>query len=1443
MSSLLGASFFFEEDVLLNIRGAWNSGDTYSMGDVVSYVVASQNTAFVAMEDIAANRPPGTSGVNWAYLAQAGVDGSQGPQGIQGATGRFTEFLLTRSATPPATVQSTDGSVTGGVYTPAGTSIWQRAVGATGAPIWITSVVVDPSSNTFTASPDVIRLSGERGEQGPAGSDGAPGADGTHGADGVDLDVQYSPDNVSWHGISQFDRNADEWVRFRLGSGSWTPGRVFVGRDGLDQNSQFSADNSNWHDDPETSDRFIRFRKGDSGPWSVGIEFVGRDGADALEVQYSFDNSGEPSWHDELQATDLFFRLRVGSNSPWSIGRRFVGRDGANAPIPQIQFSDAVGGRFGDWRMGDTVIRFSVDGGTTWVPSANGVQFVGAAGQAGGTGAQGPKGDSQRVVFYRDSGVPPLNRAPNTPSGIGVSSGRFTNFPTENGAAWDDDIPAGTGQLWAQQMEINNQSSTAHTIGTPYPSQGERGPQGIAGAAADKGDTQRTIYTRRSSLPSAPSGITYDGTNLANLTSAGVTWATAPPSGSDNLYAQEILIDGGDNSVTVIGTPYRDGTQGQTGSQGPQGEQGPQGPTGSTGATGGQGPTGPEGSAGPQGDKGDSVRMVWQRFATAPTAAPTGIGITSGRLTNLGSWSVTPNITGTNPLYAQELEIVNATTVNTVGIPFLGQGERGVAGPEGPTGPAGRDGVPGIDSRVDDAKFEILADETDRDLYSSRTSASADWRPFGTAQLQTGKSNVRGNFGPTTNTAVATISYRQIANDINTTGGGAAATSGFQGVPRTPTSYRPIRVMPDNRARAVAGQTPQIEIIGTIDATNLIPDSVLTTDTPYEVTVTYDFRVVNDIVQPLITPLEFSSIRSVRFVNFQTVAGTADIEFVEGIRLAEDGVYAFELQTNSQIQPRQIGSTSQSRRTRNQWDSGELRIRLTVESSTGTEVKTFDAQPHDFDVWYGDESGDTGDVRESFPKETEFTDLITTVPQEFSAGDMVYFSYYWLGNQDNETTAETRVRLKDDTAVDERLVIYRYIQGGGSTGGSGERGESGESSIAIWTRATSLPAHPNANDLAIDSSGRFTNLESNGVMWHDDPPTSGAGLNYKQYLGVQGTTIRLVGTPVLDQGEQGPQGPRGADSTVAGPQGVAGRSDVSVWTRAASRPGVPVTLTFNNNTTLNNARAGGNTWTRDPAATTGTHPLWRAVVTLDFSTNPPTPSWRGTPIADGKGDTGDTGDTGPAGGVGPAGADGGVGPAGPAGPAGENAPQTIPIFQLNTSESPARPSVLGTWNGTDYDPPSGWLEAPPTSTTTQYVVAQWLRLSGTNTITALGNPLLVALMLPTAPVMPPSTEGVRLSYGIANAARVVQGSLTQTAEVQLAVGATHVFTLDLGPTTAVNQQFVLQLPTDYTISSITDTIEGEILSSWNNVGQMWFFGPFSRNSVSGRYMITVRRTA
>ena len=52
---------------------------------------------------------------------------------------------------------------------------------------------------------------------------------------------------------------------------------------------------------------------------------------------------------------------------------------------------------------------------------------------------------------------------------------------------------------------------------------------------------------------------------------------------------------------------------------------------------------------------------------------------------------------------------------------------------------------------------------------------------------------------------------------------------------------------------------------------------------------------------------------------------------------------------------------------------------------------------------------------------------------------------------------------------------------------------------------------------------------------------------------------------------------------------------------------------------------------------------------------------------------------------------------------------------------------------------------------TEYVVAQWLKLTGNSpfTVTAIGPPLLVALLLPTAPPVSPSRTSYPLSYGIA----------------------------------------------------------------------------------------------
>ena len=1376
--------------------------------------------------------------MNWAYLAQAGVNGAPGATGDQGATGRYTEFLIRRSATMPTNVQSTDGSVTGGVYTPAGGSLWQRTVGPTGDAIWITSIVVDPNTNTFTPSTAVIRLTGERG---PEGQRGPAGADGNHGSDGAGLEIQYSSDNSSWHGFSQFDAVNDVYVRMRVGTGAWTPGRRFVGRDGrdgLDQNSQFSADNSSWHDDPETGDRFIRFRQGDSGPWSVGIEFVGRDGADALEVQYSFDNS-PGSYHDDLRPTDLYIRLRVGSSGTWS-ARRFVGRDGANAPQTQIQFNtDNNPARFSDYSPGDTYIRFSVDGGTTWIPSENGVVFVGAAGASGGTGAQGPKGDSQRVIFWRDSGTPPLGRAPNTPSGIGVSSGRFTNFPSQNGVAWDDDTPAGTGTLYAQQMEINNQASTAHTIGIPYPAQGERGetgaaggtgpagpqgdagpkgesqrvifvrnatqpasptgitlhsdgrfnnlasggltwdddiptgtiqlwaqqmeidnvadtatavgaaypaqgpagpagPQGVAGTAASRGDTQRQLYFRialpTDSAPPTPTGITWDGSTFTNLQSTTGTprntWATSPPSGGNTLYAQDVLLDGETNAVTTLGAPYPDGAagpaggyrdtffrryptgsltvsfgapnlqydyptsaylntdanwttnvptgsdplwlqevfvpprdddgrvrvqilgvpytnQGATGPAGTAGADGAAGPAGATGATGPKGDTGSAGSTGPKGDKGDSVRFIWQRFATAPTAAPTGIGIANGRLTNLGSWEIDPNLTGTNPLYAQELEIVNNTTVNTIGIPYLAQGPQGERGPEGMAGAAADKG------------------DTQRTLYTRRTNAPP--APTG-------------------------ISYDGTTLSGLTVGGVTWATAPPSG------------------------------------ADNLWAQEILISGAD----------------------------------NSVTVLGTPYRDGSQG-------------QTGSAGPAGPAGPAGQ----------GDVAVWTRASSRPG--VPTTLTFNNDTTLNNADSGGNTW-----------------TRDPAIVGSDPLYVAYFTLDFSTSPPTATPRGTpiptgrgAPGSDGTDGTDGTDGSAGPTGPTGPAGPRGPKGDSIKSLWLLRGAAPNTPTAG-LAVSSTGVWTDVtDSAGLVWLTSPTAIHSGLtlwqqNFEIDYSQNPPTIQALGEP-FSSSIRGIQG-------IDGPRGMGGRGVRVYYMRSTSATiPQPPTIVYNGSAW---AEPNPDTWIANQILGTGDY-VYRVEVAYQEG-NPGTQVGTPSPFN------------------------------------AVNGTSLLEIYQRGTS-APSAPTL--TYDGTTLGGFGSWSRTIPATPSNQNLWAMTATYQvGVSGITL--DPTIYLKGLATAtPVVPPSTEGVRLSYGIVNASRVVQGTLTMTDEVQLAVGGTHVFTLDLGPTTAVQQSFVLQLPTDYTITSITDTIEGEILPSWTHVGQNWYFGPFSRNSVSGRYMITVRRTA
>ena len=109
-----------------------------------------------------------------------------------------------------------------------------------------------------------------------------------------------------------------------------------------------------------------------------------------------------------------------------------------------------------------------------------------------------------------------------------------------------------------------------------------------------------------------------------------------------------------------------------------------------------------------------------------------------------------------------------------------------------------------------------------------------------------------------------------------------------------------------------------------------------------------------------------------------------------------------------------------------------------------------------------------------------------------------------------------------------------------------------------------------------------------------------------------------------------------------------------------------------------------------------------------------------------------------------------------------------------------------------------------------------------------------------APV-PPSTASAQITYGLTDSSRNPTGTALMTASVDLVSGASHTFSIETPTTTVVNQYFYLTAPSGFTITSITDALEGQVLSQWTRSGQSWFYGPLSRIRTQGSYSVTIQR--
>ena len=172
---------------------------------------------------------------------------------------------------------------------------------------------------------------------------------------------------------------------------------------------------------------------------------------------------------------------------------------------------------------------------------------------------------------------------------------------------------------------------------------------------------------------------------------------------------------------------------------------------------------------------------------------------------------------------------------------------------------------------------------------------------------------------------------------------------------------------------------------------------------------------------------------------------------------------------------------------------------------------------------------------------------------------------------------------------------------------------------------------------------------------------------------------------------------------------------------------------------------------------------------------------------------------------------------------GLSADRVIPIFQRNTAIPTSAPSGTGTWDGTTFTPESGWQEAAPSPTQTEYVVMQWCKLTQSSpyTLAYIGVPQLSSLKLPASEPAP-TQQTYLFSYGLAGAAPNYP-VLPKTFDAQnpqpsltLAVGEEGTLNIIFGPNTVSHPNYFFDLPTGVSLVSVHNTGIGSSLDtdSW-----------------------------
>lgn len=160
----------------VSFRGAWAVGQSYALGDAVSY----NGSSYIALV-VNISHQPDTNPGQWALLAQAGAVGTTGTTGVQGPQG-FVGATGPQGATGPAGATGAAGLTFQGAYNPATNYVLNDGVSYQGSSY--ISVEAGNRGNSPGSSSGWWSLLAQVGAGGAAGSAGPAGATGATGGSG-----------------------------------------------------------------------------------------------------------------------------------------------------------------------------------------------------------------------------------------------------------------------------------------------------------------------------------------------------------------------------------------------------------------------------------------------------------------------------------------------------------------------------------------------------------------------------------------------------------------------------------------------------------------------------------------------------------------------------------------------------------------------------------------------------------------------------------------------------------------------------------------------------------------------------------------------------------------------------------------------------------------------------------------------------------------------------------------------------------------------------------------------------------------------------------------------------------------------------------------------------------------------------------------------------------